>query len=43
VDVAELVLPLIVLYVAESFRSLLSELANDTFDVFDGECDVPDA
>ena len=42
-DVAELVVPFKVLYLAESFRPFLFQPGNDSFDILDCECDVPDA
>ena len=42
-DVAELVPPFKVLYLAEGFRPFLFQTGNDSSDILDGECDVPDA
>ncbi len=41
-DIAELV-PRKVLYLAKDFRPFLFQARNDSFDIIDGECDVPDA
>lgn len=41
-DVAELVPPK-VLYLTEDFRPFVFQARNDSFDILDGECDVPDA